>query len=95
MRNQTRYEWCVEFTDDGGDVVDHYHADKLSEIPDDVMNEGDLVLIRNVGNEYDGVNDRSWAYVVDGKLHPMFMSGDVAGETVPQRFHAELARRLG
>jgi hypothetical protein len=49
--------------------------------------------VRNTGNEIDGLQDRQWAYVKDGKL-PVFFEDSAGNETaikVPARFHAELA----
>lgn len=52
----------------------------------------DLGLVRHEGNENDGVTDRLWAYVKDGKLPECFSDsmGTPIAIKVPQRFHIEL-----
>lgn len=75
---------------DGEDIVDHHHADKLKDygpnIPlIDCINYH-LTLVRDVGNEIDGVIDRQWAYVKNGELPNKFDDGSV----IPQRFIKEL-----
>jgi hypothetical protein len=51
-----------------------------------------LVLIREAGSEAHGVQERTWAYVVNDRLPEYF--SDAAGtpmHKVPKRFHNELA----
>lgn len=94
MRNQIRYEWDYETWDDNNDIIDHYHADKLADFkPDDVT--AHLCLIRDAGNEINGMEERTWAYVKDGQLPEYF--SDAFGalvHLVPKRFHKELATYL-
>ena len=59
-----KYEWTLETLQDG-DIVDSDFSDTLSfdkaELPGN-----DLGLVRNEGNENEGVTYRLWAYVKDG-----------------------------
>jgi hypothetical protein len=87
------YEWDIETTNEEGEIYDHNFADTLSEV---VLTEGDLVLIRSVGNENTGLVDRSWAYVKDGKLPACFYDGceNNTAVPVPKRFVSELEKKL-
>lgn len=94
MRNTVSYEWDYLDTDENGDIQEHNHADKLS-----MFNESDrtqtLELVRDAGNEIDGLNERTFAAVKDGQL-PLYFN-DAYGNPihlVPKRFHAELAKHL-
>lgn len=97
------YEWDFESWDydENGDVIDidHDHRDNLDgctleHIGPYEGGEIKLVLVRNVGNENDGLTDRTWAYVVDGKLPTHFANAYDRPQTkIPQRFHHELAKR--
>jgi hypothetical protein len=90
MRNSISYEWDYETVDEFGDILDHNHADKLSQFTDQDKTDS-LVLVRDEGNENEGVVNRSWAYVKEGKLPEYFK--DAAGcevSKVPKRFHLEL-----
>jgi hypothetical protein len=88
------YEWCYEVTDEHGDIIDSNFADKLSEFSKN--EEGELLLVRNEGDEINGVEDRQWAYVKDGKLPFKFSDArNVEIEIdVPKRFFKELENYL-
>jgi hypothetical protein len=96
MRYKVSYEWDIEELDEHGDIINHNHADKLKDLPDV---KGSLVLVRSLGNEYEGLVDRQWAYVYDmygDQYLPRFFS-DSGGDTtfeieVPKRFHKEFQR---
>src|SRR5688572_7031494 len=105
MTRTTLYEWDAELTAteghpdcEAGDVLDHNHRDTLAEAmavkATDPSTTTCLVLVRDVGNEADGLMDRSWAYLQpDGKLPEAFSySNGALGAVVPKRFHAEVAR---
>lgn len=100
IRNTVSYEWDLETFDPAtGDILDHHHADKLIDLPWPSTPGERLVLIRNVGNNYDGIADRSWAYVDESRMLPAEFSIPDAdgieretGTKVPQRFHREIAR---
>lgn len=85
-----QYEWTLEEIQDG-EIMDSDFADTL---PLTWLTEPntDLGLVRNEGSESEGVNDRLWAYVKDGKLPEYFSNamGEVVGYKVPQKFHNEL-----
>ena len=93
-----RYEWDLETVDSKhGDVLDHNHADKLKELlflknkkpsdfnPNDKGMHYDLVLVRDEGDEFDGITNRSWAYPNEGKMPKEFDNGI----SVPKRFLTE------
>lgn len=103
MRSKTYYEWIVEQMDPAtvgtGDpeIMDTSAFDSLAEAKAFAAQyDGDPVelgLTRNVGNEVEGLLDRSWAYVKDGKLADHFDYGlGEIGASVPARFHKEMAR---
>lgn len=88
------YEWCYEVTDEHGDIIDSNFADKLSDFSK--TEEGELVLVRNEGDEINGLEDRQWAYVKNGKL-PLKFSDARNQEIdidVPKRFFKELENYL-
>ena len=94
------YEWDVEEVDLHEDIVDHHHCDDLKPLLDHfgsaiTTRTGTfrLVLVRDVGNDVDGLIDRHWAYVRNGELPQFFSDGltDVR-HRVPARFHRELIR---
>ena len=95
MQTKVAYEWTLETVEDG-DIIDSNFADNLTEIDNADLIGKDLGLVRNEGNENDGVTDRLWAYVKDGKLPEYFSDsmGTPIAIKVPQRFHNELKNYL-
>jgi hypothetical protein len=103
---RTIYEWDLETVDGHGDIIDHHHADKLSELEAAATNPhiepGEyvrLVLVRDTWTPYNEPNifdmdetlaDRHWAYVTAEGLPARTNEGN--GYTVPKRYHAEFAR---
>lgn len=100
MAKKTTYEWDIEtICPVHEDVLDHNHADKLSEFYEPLDIDQRLVLVRDVWDDW-GLIDRVWAYVSDdGKLDEFFSEGfEETTLKPPKRFHAELAKhteRLG
>jgi hypothetical protein len=94
MQTKVQYEWTLETLDDG-DIIDSNFSDTLTFDKSDLDGK-DLGLVRNEGNEADGVTDRLWAYVKDGKLPECFSDsmGTLVAIKVPQRFHNELKAYL-
>lgn len=90
-----RYEWTLETLEDG-DIVDSDFSDRLTfgwvKIADSISM--DLGLVRNEGNDIDGITDRLWAYVKNGKLPEYFTDAmrEPTGYKVPQKFHNELSK---
>lgn len=88
------YEWCCEeWTDDRSDVIENYFGQHVSEclkVSEDLQTFS-IVLIRNVYCDVEGLLDRSYAYVNDGKLPGEFE----CGSRVPKRFTVELEKALG
>ena len=95
MKDQIKYEWTLEVIEDG-DIVDSDFSDTLSFAASALVGN-DLGLVRNSGNENDGVNTRYWAYAKDDKLPEYFAdaNGVSVGYKVPERFHIELSKYLG
>jgi hypothetical protein len=92
----TVYEWDIEEWDDGGDVIDHNHVDKVTE---DLLSKVDgkffhLVLVRNSGNRYTGLIHRDWSYTYKSHITGTWLLPDIFddGYKVPERFHVELAK---
>ena len=98
------YEWDHETSDEHGDIDDHDFSDslKMSGFDHSMLYQkgNDLVLVRNEGDQWEGLTDRFWAYArvaEDGKLYlpDHFNQGtgyEMPNMKVPQRFHKELAR---
>jgi hypothetical protein len=86
----TSYEWDWEEVDTHGDILDHNFSDKLKSQPepDNALTHYELVLVYNRGDDVEGIVDRSWAYVQDGKLPETFQNGI----KVPKRFHEEIRK---
>lgn len=80
------YEWDIETIDEYGDVLDHDHSDKRPTRPLEANEK--LCLVRDTGNDLDGLLDRQWAYVdARGNLPSHFsMSCQQQGARVPKRF---------
>lgn len=106
------YEWDVEELEaiDTGtndpDIVDHNHhttyAEAIKFARKWMKREGKpwrMVLVRDVGNDYEGLTDRSWAYVDYNKLQlPEFFNygaDELSTIKVPKRFQAEINRYHG
>lgn len=94
------YEWDVE-TEDDNENIDHHFCESAREALQVASQVGgQVVLTWSSGNDMNGVTDRAWAYVKDGRLPEFFSipsaNGDYApmGQKVPGRFHDELRRAL-
>lgn len=96
------YEWDVEELDapstaEDPEILDHNHCDTFAQalvILSRLDAPGRIVLVRDVGNDVEGLTDRAWAYLKDGQLPETFTYGadEDSGIRVPQRFHDEVAR---
>ena len=88
VKSRVYYEWVVEIMEPLlVDIDDVLFFDELKEAIS-VMGDYDskltnLALIRDYGNDYDGVKDRGYAYVEGSKL-PQYFS---CGSKVPKRYH--------
>jgi hypothetical protein len=89
------YEWTIEAVDEYGDIQDNDHRDSLKksrESAEFFKSQGwskvEIGLVRNVGDDVDGLQDRQWAYLEDDKL-PIKFDG---GAKVPVRFLQEANR---
>lgn len=99
-----RYEWDIELIDEYGDILDHNFSDKLADIWEDMLiepKEGyskNLVLVRNKGNDIEGLLDRHWAYYDPASKTLPETFGDSLNEPteikVPKKYHTELNRIL-
>lgn len=94
MKQEALYEWDYETIDEYGDVIDHNFSNKLffySYIDITPV----LALVRDSGNEIDGLNNRAWAYVRDGVLPDHFTDsyGCVIAK-VPKRFKTEFEKYI-
>lgn len=95
MKNEIKYEWDYETIDAYGDIEDHNHATKLFEYNKsayDCCINVRLVLVRDVGNDRDGLISRSWAYVDEDKKLPEYFTDSDGTKVakVPNWFKTEL-----
>ena len=85
------YEWCIEYTDQFGDIHDHDRSPILAELYPTLDYEHlhpRVCLIRDQGNDDDGLLERGYAYPVDGVMPSEFD----CGHKVPAKYHKEWAR---
>jgi hypothetical protein len=98
MKSDIRIEWLVEEIDEHGEIIEVTHCDSylqarrfagLSDAP-----QVDIGLVRDRGNDTDGLINRQWAYIdADGKLPIRFEdSGGSEGALVPPGYHREIER---
>lgn len=83
------YEWALESVNVDDDIEDSYFSDSLKEVKNTEPCDGctgRIALIRNDGNEDDGLKDRQYAYFQNGML-VMYFDG---GIKVPKRFLNEV-----
>ena len=101
MTRRVSYEWVVEELDEDGDIVEPVHFDSFAEAAayGATLARADIGLVRNEGDELEGLTDRLWSYArrVDGKwtLAETFNAGgdEFPTETrVPARFLREVGR---
>jgi len=91
---KTYYEWDIETVDsESFDVLDHHHGDKLKELEHfktqkpDAGEHYELVLVRDTGDEYEGITSRGhWYPMEEGEAE--FSNG----YSVPKRFIKEYER---
>ena len=103
MRSQLSIEWLVETLDgplsEDPDIIEVQHCQTYAQArrwADDIeVNVGvyaQIGLVRDRGNEADGLICRSWAYIEDGVLPEFFE--DAYGNkvaVVPARYRREIA----
>ncbi len=97
MRNLITYEWDIEEVDEHNDIIDHDHQDVLTGYKRMTFADIDgkkfvLVLVRNEGNDTNGIQGRSWAYAfynLKGWVLPLVTD---TGEEIPHKYHKELER---
>ena len=96
VRDTTTYEWVAEHIDEFGDIQDLSHVDKLtvdfvSQSPQEGCVEVHIGLVRQRGNEFNGITSQKYWY----PRHPEFSFDGACGFTnPPQRFVAE-AKKFG
>ena len=96
MKSDVTIEWLVEELDSNGDIYNVIHCDTYAAATKAAGwsdSETDIGLVRDRGNKVDGLLDRQWAYLQDGKLPERFSdSGGNEGPLVPPRYHLEIQR---
>ena len=87
MPNKVFYEWSLETIDEHGDIIDSDFSDTPFK---EIESNQRMCLVRNEGNEADGLTDRHWAFVVDGKLPEYFTDSNECevGYKVPLKYKA-------
>ncbi len=97
MKNEVRYEWVIEILeleDDpeyGPQIVEVNHADTYADalkFARDIPRYH-IGLVRDEGNDVEGLVDRAWAYMEDGKLPERFTEG-LRSYEVQKKFHKEV-----
>jgi hypothetical protein len=90
------YEWLAEDVDEYGDVIEVHHFDTFAEAMKHVSPhpyQTQIGVVRDRGNDVEGLIDRQWAYLDEGKLPVRFSyGGGEEGPLVPARFHNEVKR---
>lgn len=84
------YEWVYEEIDEHGDIVDCEFGDTLKQVlmyVDAV--KYDIGLVRNEGNNEEGLKHREYAYIKNNKLPIEFDDG----YKIPKRFHNEVSKQ--
>ena len=87
------YEWtALQMSDSnpGADIVENCACDTLADAlaTAEQWSHSLIELVRDVGNEADGITYRQWALLTNGKLPNEFDGG----AKVPKRFHDECRR---
>lgn len=90
MALQVSYEWAIETVDEHDDIIDVDHADTLAEARHrlDSNQRQQIALVRDTGSDLEGLCDRQWAYLENGKLPEAFDGG----AKIPKRFFDEIKR---
>lgn len=87
-QHRVSYEWTVEKADADGDIQDVVHCDSLEAARVEAAYlehyaKAEIALVRDVGNQIDGLIERGWAYLdADGRLPSHFDDHSA----VPKRF---------
>jgi hypothetical protein len=65
--NKVTFEWCVEYTDEYGDIIDLDFGKRLGEVwpPRSNVYKPTLCHVRCSGNDKEGETDRGYAYAGD------------------------------
>jgi hypothetical protein len=91
----TTYEWKVEYWDDY-DIVEidecESYAEALAHKPSDTDLIKEISLVRNTGDDINGLDERNIAYVLDGVLGNFESYGEWFP---PKKFRAEVANGEG
>ena len=91
-RQETTYEWRVNYRDEHGDCfdIDHFdnYADALNRLQQGEGENTDIELTRIVGDEDEGIHYMEYATVTDGKLPERYDEGG----KVNKAHHAEVAK---
>ena len=77
------YEWKLELMDEHGDIVDalHFSENELQDALEAFIRHAPdhhaaaIALVRDTGNDVDGITDRQHAYLMDGTLPEAFEYG--------------------
>jgi hypothetical protein len=85
------YEWTAEKIDAYGDIIDTFHGDTYAEALEWAEEQDgpvDIGLVRDVGDDINGLTDRQWAYLDESwlKLPATFNQG----AKMPLRFFREI-----
>ena len=95
-KNKTSYEWVYEDVDQYGDIHNPIYTDSAKDATSFIASTGEgltpeIALVRTFGSEGNGIQQRDYAYAVNGELPEEFPEEDWK---VPKRYREELKRAL-
>lgn len=97
-KNTVNYEWVIEYVDKHDDIIDIDHSDDLDYVlktragfvPGNGIVRVDLALVRDYGNNEEGLIERGYAYISENGINPHFC----CWHKVPARFVKQVSRKL-
>lgn len=95
MKNKVIHEWLVEAVDQHGDIIDTNCYPTLADAISttlgcpEVQDYYRIGLVRDEGNDVDGLQDRQWAYIQKNATLPDEYSD---GAIIPKKFRDEFAK---
>jgi hypothetical protein len=91
-KKKTIYEWVIEEIDESGDIEDCNYYDRLEDV--EFPTKYNFGLCKRIlefdGYDYDDEIDKTYGYIVDGKLPSHFDDGS----RIPQIYHIQLEQFL-
>ncbi len=91
MKDNIYYEWVYEEYC-GEDIIDPLFSETLKDANKNIQGQENykIALVRNKGNSDNGLTDREYAYIDNGKLPCRFDGGSV----IPKKFYKEVKNEI-